>query len=84
LGKKHPYKKTKGAQSAKEPNVEYSQKKRLNFQLHDSFEEMDAAKQAAFMKLSPAERLLKGLELYRMFKDHFQREPDPKSFVLRK
>ena len=85
MSKKRPYdNKSKGKQSANEPETEYTSKKRLNFEAHHTFEEMNEAKQKAFMQLSMGERFWKGLELYQMFKDQIAKQPEPGSYVLRK
>ena len=85
MTKKRKYSsRNKGKQSAKEPNVEYIPKKRLKFEAHNTFEEMNQAKQKAFMKLSMGERFWKGLELYQMFKKEINKRPEPGGYVLRK
>lgn len=84
MSKKNLYKKNTSEQDTKEPQAEYTAGRRLNFEAHNTFEEMDAAKQAAFMKLSMGERFLKGLELYSMFKEHTQQQSAPGSFILKR
>ncbi len=85
MAKKHPYKsKNQQDPKIKEPQEAYAKKKRLNFEAHATFEEMNEAKRVAFMKLSMAERFLKGLELYRMFKEENMKQADPNSYVLKK
>lgn len=82
--KSRPKPNEKQASKLKEPRAEYVQKKRLNFEAHATFDEMNEAKRVAFMKLSMAERFLKGLELYRMFKEENMKQADPNSYVLKK
>lgn len=85
MSKKRPYKKNiSSSKTVGDPQTNYTPKKKLIFEAHHTFEEMDAAKRAAFMRLSMAERFKKGLELYQMFKERNKKKTDPDSFVLRK